>query len=83
MHTTHILGVNILPTIMITLSIIKAHFRPSFSPVIPPTNAPVIEPNTKTLARKEYHHIDEKLVLIIDNELSNAFIDKFRICLRD
>ena len=37
---------------MIRLSIISADFRPSFSPVIPPTKAPEIDPMTKILAVK-------------------------------
>ena len=46
----------VLPTIMIRLSIIKADFRPSFSPDIPPAKAPVIEPITKILAEKKSHY---------------------------
>ena len=45
--------IGVLPTIMIRLSIIKADFRPSFSPDIPPAKAPVIEPITKILAGKK------------------------------
>ena len=48
--------IGVLPTIMIRLSIIKADFRPSFSPDIPPAKAPVIEPITKILAEKKSHY---------------------------
>ena len=43
---------------MIRLSIISADFRPSFSPVIPPTKAPEIDPITKILAVKKQINIE-------------------------
>ena len=41
-----------LPMTIMTLSIRSAFFLPSFSPLIPPTKAPLIDPITNTLAEK-------------------------------